>query len=131
LLLAPPPALVADSRLPPELAIRRAAGRIAIDGELSDDGWKSAHRVETWYETNPGDNTPPPVGNVGYLAYDDKALYAAFEFQDPDPRAIRAPLGDRDNVPSTTDYGGGDPRHPQRRKDGHPLPGQPARDPGG
>ena len=42
----------------------------------------------------------------GYLAYDDKFFYAAFEFADPHPEAIRAPLGDRDNVPSYTDYGG-------------------------
>jgi hypothetical protein len=33
-------------------------------------------------------------------------LYAAFEFSDPAPVKIRAPYGDRDNVPSTTDYGG-------------------------
>jgi hypothetical protein len=88
------------------LAIHRAAGPIAIDGDLSDEGWKGALRIDTWYETNPGDNTPPKMSNVGYLAYDDKFFYAGFEFQDPDPSKIRAPLGDRDNVPSSTDYGG-------------------------
>jgi hypothetical protein len=43
---------------------------------------------------------------VGYLAYDDKFFYAAFEFFDPDPGKIRAPYTDRDNVSGTTDYGG-------------------------
>jgi hypothetical protein len=90
----------------PPIGIRQAAGPIRIDGDLSDEGWKGAVRVDTWYETNPGDNTPPKVKNVGYLTYDDKFFYAGFEFQDPNPVAIRAPLGDRDNTPSSTDYGG-------------------------
>jgi hypothetical protein len=88
------------------LAIHRAAGPIAVDGDLSDEGWKGALRVDTWYEVNPGDNTPPKVTSVGYLTYDDKFFYAGFEFQDPEPSRIRAPLGDRDNVAGSTDYGG-------------------------
>src|SRR5713101_607395 len=89
-----------------EIRIGRAAGPIRIDADLSDPGWKGATRVDTWYETNPGDNIPPKVKNVGYLAYDDKFFYAAFEFFDPDPSKIRASYADRDNVPGYTDYGG-------------------------
>ena len=44
--------------------------------------------------------------SVAWLAYDDDFFYAAFEFDEPDPQTIRAPLGDRDNVRSYTDYGG-------------------------
>jgi uncharacterized protein DUF5916 len=91
---------------PPTLSIQRAAGAITVDGDLSDPGWQGVAAIETWYETNPGDNVAPSVKNVGYLAYDDKFFYAAFRFQDPSPRSIRAPLGDRDNVPSYTDYAG-------------------------
>jgi hypothetical protein len=91
---------------PPTLTIQRAAGAIAIDGELSDPGWQGIAAVEKWYETNPGDNVPPAVRNAGYLAYDEEFFYAAFRFQDPTPKRIRAPLGDRDNVPSYTDYAG-------------------------
>jgi uncharacterized protein DUF5916 len=88
------------------ISITRAAGPIAIDGNLSDPGWQGATKVTTWYETNPGDSVEPKVKNVGYLTYDDKFLYAGFEFADPNPRGIRAPYGDRDNVSSSTDYGG-------------------------
>ncbi|PYP99698.1 MAG: hypothetical protein DMF82_24070 [Acidobacteria bacterium] len=88
------------------MSIHRASGPITVDGDLSDEGWRGAARVDTWYETNPGDNTPPKVKNVGYLTYDDKFFYAGFEFQDPEPGKIRAPLGDRDALPGTTDYGG-------------------------
>jgi hypothetical protein len=58
--------------------------------------------VTTWYEVNPGGNTPPKVRHVGRIAYDDRFLYAAFEFDDPNPHAIRAPYSDRD------DSGGGE-----------------------
>jgi hypothetical protein len=88
------------------LTATRISGPIEVDGALDEEAWKGVAPVETWYETNPGDNVPPAVGNVGYLAYDDRFLYAGFEFADPQPDAIRAPLGDRDNVPSNTDYGG-------------------------
>jgi hypothetical protein len=96
----------APDALPPSLTITRATAPIRVDGDLSDAGWRGVPGHDTWFETNPGDNTPAKVRNVGYLAYDDKFFYAAFEFADPDPARIRAPLGDRDNVPSYTDYGG-------------------------
>jgi hypothetical protein len=90
----------------PPIEIRRTAGEIRVDGELEDPGWIDASRVETWYETRPGDNVEPRGDNVGYLAYDDRFLYVAFEFEDPSPEKIRAPLANRDNVPSYTGYGG-------------------------
>lgn len=87
--------------------IARLTGPIAIDGTLNEDGWKAATKVTTWYETQPADNTAPTVGNAGYLAFDSLALYAGFEFEDPNPGAIRAPLGDHDHINgNSTDYGG-------------------------
>ena len=88
------------------IPISRVTGAISIDGDVSDPGWKTAARVERWYEVNPGDNVEPKVHNIAWLAYDDRYFYAAFQFDDPHPQAIRAPFGDRDNVPSYTDYGG-------------------------
>jgi hypothetical protein len=100
-------AAFADAPSPAPIEIHKTTSPITVNGELSDEGWKDATRVDTWYETNPGDNlTPTRVVNVGYLAYDDKFLYAAFEFKDPEPGRIRAPFADRDNVGSDTDYGG-------------------------
>jgi hypothetical protein len=87
-------------------AISRAKGPITIDGNLSDEGWRDALRIERWYEIDPGDNIDPPVKSVGYLTYDDKYLYAAFEFEDPNPKAIIAPFGDHDALTGKSDYGG-------------------------
>ena len=91
---------------PPGLIARRIAKPIHLDGVLDDEAWREAERVETWFETNPGDNTPPPVGNLGYVAYDDKYFYAGLEFQDPEPQRIRAPFGDHDSAGGATDYAG-------------------------
>ena len=78
--------------------ITRATGPITIDGDLSDAAWRSAIRVDKWYEKQPGDNTEPKVKSVGYLTFDDHYFYAAFEFDDSNPAAIRAPYADRDNI---------------------------------
>ena len=101
-------AAAAQSALSGEtIRITRATGGITIDGDLSDEGWRGAARVTRWYETQPGDNTDPAVRNVGYLTYDDRFFYAAFEFDDPDPSRIRAPYADRDNIGNGyNDYGG-------------------------
>lgn len=101
-----PGALLAQSSQPAEtLRITRAKGPIKVDGALSDDGWKEVKPITTWYEVNPGDNTPPRIRNVGRLAYDEHFLYAAFEFEDPNPSAIRAPFTDRDDA-GLYDFGG-------------------------
>jgi hypothetical protein len=101
-------ALMAQSSLAGEtLHISRAAGTIKVDGNLSDEGWLAVKPITTWYEVNPGDSTAPKVRNVGRLAYDDRFLYAAFEFEDPNPRAIRAPYSDRDDSGNGVyDFGG-------------------------
>src|SRR5215510_1990498 len=103
--LACAPLMAADEAPPvpgpltvPPLQISRATGPIEVDGDLSDAAWKDAAVVDQWWETNPGDNIVPKVRSVGRLTYDDKYLYAAFEFDDPEPRKIRAPYSDRDNV---------------------------------
>src|SRR5262245_33711416 len=65
--------------------ITRATAPIRIDGDLSDDAWQTAVKIDKFYEITPGDNIEPPVRTVGYLTYDDRFLYAAFEFDDPEP----------------------------------------------
>ncbi|MEO7921413.1 MAG: DUF5916 domain-containing protein, partial [Thermoanaerobaculia bacterium] len=107
LVLAPHrPARAEDVLRGDTIKMTRASGPISIDGDLSEAAWKNAVRVDSWYETNPGDNVPPKVKSVGYLTYDDKYFYAGFEFEDPEPRKIRAPFADRDNVSGSTDYAG-------------------------
>jgi hypothetical protein len=101
-----PRSFAADPQPGPPLQIVRATGEIVADGELDDAGWQNVTPVTQWFETRVGDNVEPPVANAAYLAYDDKYLYAAFRFDDPNPRSIRAPLGDHDQLSGATDYAG-------------------------
>src|SRR4051794_6597044 len=87
----------------PTITITRAPSGITVDGDLSEPAWKSATRVEKWWETNPGDNTEPKVKSVGYLMYDDHYFYAGFELDDPSPKLISSPFNDRDHISGNTD----------------------------
>ncbi|HEX7841016.1 MAG TPA: DUF5916 domain-containing protein, partial [Kofleriaceae bacterium] len=91
---------------PPTLHIQRKNGPIVIDGVLDDAGWSDVGPIDTWFETDPGNNTIPKVRNRGRLTYDGDALYIGLEFDDPDPGAIRAAVTDRDNVSRESDSGG-------------------------
>jgi hypothetical protein len=106
LVALPISARAADPRPGPPLTIHRAAGPIVLDGDLSDAGWQGIEEITTWFETRVGDNVEPQVRNGAYLAYDERYFYAGFRFEDRDPKHVRAPLGDHDAVPSTTDYAG-------------------------
>ena len=107
LLLFSTPVLAQSSLAGATFQVSRTAGSIRIDGDLSDEGWRGATRITRWYEVSPGDNNEPPVKSVGYITYDDRFLYVGFEFDDPDPHAIRAPLADHDVISgNSTDFGG-------------------------
>jgi len=101
-LLAVSAANAAPPDLPP-IAVRRTAGPIRVDGDLSDPGWKGAAVIDTFWETQPGDNEPPKVATRALLAYDEKYFYIGIDALDPQPAAIRAPYVDRDQIIGTDD----------------------------
>lgn len=91
----------------PVFHITRATSPISVDGKLDDEAWKTATRIDQWWETNVSDNGPVPAKCTGWLTYDDHYFYAAFQFDDPHPSEIRGPLNDRDHIGGNTDdYGG-------------------------
>jgi len=104
LFLASTIAALADVPPPtPPLTLHRAEGAIHIDGDLTDPGWNNAAVIDKFYETSPGDNTPPKVKTIAYITYDDHNLYIGIRCQDPEPSRIRAPYVERDNVIGTDD----------------------------
>jgi hypothetical protein len=108
LALCPLPLLAAAPQppaLPPPAPIRvhRAEGAIVVDGSLDDPGWKNAAVIETFYETSPGNNTPPAVKTTAWITYDDRYFYVGVRCDDPHPEQIRAPYVDRDGVIGTDD----------------------------
>jgi hypothetical protein len=92
-LAAATPAAAQSSLSGDPIRMSRAADRITIDGDLNDEGWRGATRIDRWYETNPGDNTEPKVRNVGYLTYDDRFSTPASS------STIRPPTGSARRTP--------------------------------
>lgn len=93
-----PPAQAATSFAPnlkPELGVRRAAGSISIDGDLSDAGWVGAARAGNFTEVRPRETARPEVETEAWIAYDSHHLYVAIIAKD-DPNSIRSSLTDRD-----------------------------------
>jgi hypothetical protein len=106
--------LQGQTAAPGPVTIARVATPVTIDGVVAEGEWKDGTRFETWYETNPGDNVPPPVKNVGLAMYDGQFFYFAIEMADPEPGRIAAPFGDHDNISGNTDDYAGvviDPRN--------------------
>mgnify|MGYP001820747319 CR=1 FL=1 len=76
----------------------RTDGSFSIDGVLDEAAWNGALRVDLDVETDPGENIEAVVATRAFLIEDGANLYVAFEADDPEPRAIRAYLRDRDTA---------------------------------
>jgi hypothetical protein len=83
---------------PKQYEVRRAAGEIKIDGELSDPGWTGVNPMPLLVETFPADNQAPPVRTEALVTYDTANVYVAIRAFDPRPSEIRAHLTDRDRA---------------------------------
>jgi hypothetical protein len=94
-----PPAVAA----PPPIAIHRASAPIVVDGDLADAGWQDAAKIESFFETSPGNNIAAKVKTTAYLTYDDRYFYIGIRSEDPEPKKIRAPYVERDGVIGTDD----------------------------
>ncbi len=87
--------------LPPEkmnpTSIPRFESAPFIDGRLDDAVWKSAAVFKDFYQTYPGDNTPPSKPTEVFVGYDSRMLYIAFHAHD-EPNKVRATLAKRDDI---------------------------------
>lgn len=64
----------------PSYAASRAASPPAIDGRLDDAVWRGAAVTERFVHTMSGERADP--GSTARIAWDDDALYVAFEVED-------------------------------------------------
>lgn len=67
-----------------------------IDGEVSEDIWKSAQPIDEFYQINPKVGDAPSEKTQVSILYDDKNLYVAVEAFDARPEKIRATILERD-----------------------------------
>ncbi len=71
---------------------------ILVDAKLDEAVWQSALKISLNYETNPGENTLPPVTTEALLYENGKSIFVAFIAHDPNPELIKDYLTDRDNI---------------------------------
>lgn len=104
MLLLGSPLLAQEPPSPPApIAITRTTAAITVDGDLSDPGWQNAAKIDRFYETSPGNNTPPAVRTTVLLTYDSRYFYIGVRAEDPDIAKLRAPYVERDGVIGTDD----------------------------
>jgi hypothetical protein len=89
--------LAADEPATP-YQIPRIDAQVTVDGVLDEAVWDEAWTMTLNYEVRPGENTPPPVKTEVLVMHDANRLYVGFRAHDPEPRAIRAHLADRDQA---------------------------------
>lgn len=65
-----------------EYTVKRAPGKITIDGKLSEPGWKAAAFTQPFVVYNKG--TAPKFPSKAKMLWDDKYLYIAFVMTDED-----------------------------------------------
>ncbi|MCX6579308.1 MAG: DUF5916 domain-containing protein [Candidatus Aminicenantes bacterium] len=78
--------------------IKKAAGKIKIDGRIDEEAWGNALVLDVNNEILPSENIVAPVKTECLVLYDDKNLYVAFKAYDHQPKQIRAYMSDRDNI---------------------------------
>ncbi|HEX8147999.1 MAG TPA: DUF5916 domain-containing protein [Pyrinomonadaceae bacterium] len=77
--------------------VPRFGERPVIDGRLEEEVWKHAAVLGGFYQTQPGDNTPPTYPTEVLLGYDPRHLYIAFRARDQ-AAGVRATVAKRDAV---------------------------------
>ena len=70
--------------------IFRAESAPTIDGNLNDDAWKSAARIDDFHQTTPTEGGTPSESTIVWVTYDDDNLYVAANLQDNSPDEISA-----------------------------------------
>lgn len=81
-----------------EYRVSATSDPVRVDGVLDEPAWKEAQPMELAFEVQPGENITAPARTVGYITYDRKNLYIAFQAYDPSPKEIRAHISDRDSA---------------------------------
>ena len=97
--VAVPTSLYAQNATPLELHARRVSTPPTLDGVLDDEAWsESPLPLDKWVSYNPMRGETSSEQTKVWIAYDDRALYFAFQCLDTEPDKIRTTISRRDNV---------------------------------
>ncbi|MBI2219605.1 MAG: carbohydrate binding family 9 domain-containing protein [Acidobacteria bacterium] len=74
-----------------------SATALKLDGDLSDEAWRSAEVVIDFRQRDPKEDAEPSFKTEARVAYDAAAIYVAVQAYDPEPGKIVGFLTRRDN----------------------------------
>ena len=88
--------------VPPEIHIKRAVGKVTLDGKLDDATWQTAQKSSPFWQSYPYDTTFSTAKSEVQLAFDDVNLYVGAKcFQKKNSYVVQSLK--RDFPPGTTD----------------------------
>ena len=70
--------LNAQNKAGTELHIKKAKGKIILDGVLDEADWQDADVTKDWYQHFPSDSVKSPFQTQARLTFDDDNLYISF-----------------------------------------------------
>jgi len=88
-----------------EVSAVRITNPPKIDGDLSDDAWKSAPVATGFLQMYPFNGRPATHNSEVKIIYDNNAIYVGAMLTDPHPDSIYTELSERDKI-GMTDYFG-------------------------
>jgi len=88
-----------------EVSAVRITNPPKIDGDLSDDAWKSAPVATDFLQMYPFNGRPATHNSEVKIIYDNNAIYIGAMLTDPHPDSIYTELSERDKI-GMTDYFG-------------------------
>ncbi|MEM8527381.1 MAG: DUF5916 domain-containing protein [Bacteroidota bacterium] len=74
------------------LNIRKATGKIILDGQLNEQDWQDADVADDWYKTFPVDTARADFQTEARLTFDEEFLYVSFVCYDDDTPDIISSL---------------------------------------
>ena len=89
---APP---VSSAAIVEAVAVREATA-LKLDGELTDEVWSRAPRIDGFVQREPKEGAAPSFATEARVAYDAQHLYVAILAHDPEPAKITGFLTRRD-----------------------------------
>lgn len=92
LIIACPFYLASQNQPGTPLAIKRAQGKIIVDGQLDEQDWQEADVADDWYQNFPVDTARAAFQTEARLTFDDDFLYVSFVCYDDDTPNIISSL---------------------------------------
>ncbi|MEM9847251.1 MAG: DUF5916 domain-containing protein [Bacteroidota bacterium] len=90
--LATPFSFTGQNQAGTTLNIKKAQGKILLDGQLNEPDWQEADVADNWYQNFPVDTAKAVFQTEARLTFDDDFLYASFVCYDDDTPDIISSL---------------------------------------